>query len=866
MPTSSDDVIFDANSLSTNSVLTFDLTNSYSKSFNSSALGFNLTTAAVPGVSPVLNISGDINLSRTTFTFSLGVVVTNGSTSNITQNASSISRLSLFGDGAIILQSNITASQIIIGGSPGNRTFDTNGYNLTLSSLSFYDNTTVDISGSIIGLTSWYITAGATSLNASGSTINISGSFTSGGTRTYGEVNFTSGGTSNISGSNTFASLSTSNNKSLIFGINTTQTILGSFTIGSNNTFVTDSGGTSLHYLVKSSGAVNAVGIKLKGSRASGGAGWFADNTSTDNGYNSGWVFAPPPPVANFSGSPLSGTRPLTVNFTDTSSNGPTTWAWDFTNDGSTDSTSQNPSNTYSLPGVYSVKLTATNSQGNNSVTKNNYITVLSVTFNREAKGTIVLGGFANRKHQTQREAKGTIVLGGSANGFIRKETDSIENKVIYYKVYDQDGTYLETWHEDVINEPSFSQEINEIGSTLDIELARNSDSLATSTGPLQTEAGATITTEDSFPILATLESREQVGPGSSVNHNNRVDVWVYYGGVEPLYTEDGEEILTEAGDPLLATLGAPNGRRIFTGFISDISSRYGGTETTLVQLSSFGYDLDQYPITDGTGKTKVTFNSYDPSNIAKEAIDQFVEDATTDIGGQYEVYTTRSSTSISNTGTVVSYPFNNNTYADVLKKVLELMPSNWYFYVGLGDNTVYYRERSSEPQHKFYLGRHIKELDLRSYIGDSENRVLFTGGEVTAGVNLYKDYKQTPTNRTRRRLYQYSDQRVELAGSAQILSEGRMDGKNKVQYRTTVDILTKQYDIESIMVGDMVGFRNFGNYVDDLMLQVVARTYTPDVVTLQLDSITPSVNKRLEDLKRNLTVSDNQFTPDEPT
>ncbi|MBD3178690.1 MAG: S8 family serine peptidase, partial [Candidatus Latescibacteria bacterium] len=36
------------------------------------------------------------------------------------------------------------------------------------------------------------------------------------------------------------------------------------------------------------------------------------------------------PPVAAFSGSPTSGDAPLTVNFTDQSSNSPTSWSWDF--------------------------------------------------------------------------------------------------------------------------------------------------------------------------------------------------------------------------------------------------------------------------------------------------------------------------------------------------------------------------------------------------------------------------------------------------------------------------------------------------------------------------------------------------------
>ena len=84
----------------------------------------------------------------------------------------------------------------------------------------------------------------------------------------------------------------------------------------------------------------------------------------------------PSPPVANFSGTPLSGTQPLTVNFTDSSTGSPTSYAWDFTNSGNTDSTSQNPSYVYNTAGTYSVKLTATNSGGSNSLTRTNYVTV----------------------------------------------------------------------------------------------------------------------------------------------------------------------------------------------------------------------------------------------------------------------------------------------------------------------------------------------------------------------------------------------------------------------------------------------------------------------------------------------------------
>jgi PKD repeat protein len=86
---------------------------------------------------------------------------------------------------------------------------------------------------------------------------------------------------------------------------------------------------------------------------------------------------APVAPVAAFTAAPLSGTAPLTVNFTDASTGtGPLTYAWDFNNDGTVDSTLQNPTYIYSTPGTYSVKLTVNKGVDSDEELKTDYITV----------------------------------------------------------------------------------------------------------------------------------------------------------------------------------------------------------------------------------------------------------------------------------------------------------------------------------------------------------------------------------------------------------------------------------------------------------------------------------------------------------
>ncbi len=80
--------------------------------------------------------------------------------------------------------------------------------------------------------------------------------------------------------------------------------------------------------------------------------------------------------TAAFTKSPASPTPAQAVQFHDTSTGGPTSWAWDFDNNGTTDSTAQHPSHTYAVAGTYTAKLTAGNSISSDSVTHS--ITVTS--------------------------------------------------------------------------------------------------------------------------------------------------------------------------------------------------------------------------------------------------------------------------------------------------------------------------------------------------------------------------------------------------------------------------------------------------------------------------------------------------------
>jgi PKD repeat protein len=94
----------------------------------------------------------------------------------------------------------------------------------------------------------------------------------------------------------------------------------------------------------------------------------------------------PVAPTANFSASATNITPGTSVNFTDLSIGIPTSWAWSvspasgWSFAGGSNASTQNPQILFSNVGQYTVSLTASNAQGSDVETKNNYIVVAQVT------------------------------------------------------------------------------------------------------------------------------------------------------------------------------------------------------------------------------------------------------------------------------------------------------------------------------------------------------------------------------------------------------------------------------------------------------------------------------------------------------
>lgn len=99
-------------------------------------------------------------------------------------------------------------------------------------------------------------------------------------------------------------------------------------------------------------------------------------------------------PTADFVANETVGCAPFSVAFADSSSSNTSTWEWTFQGGIPATSTVQNPSVIYLQPGVYSVTLKASNSVGDDTVSKTSLITVgqrPNATYNFDVDSTIVI-------------------------------------------------------------------------------------------------------------------------------------------------------------------------------------------------------------------------------------------------------------------------------------------------------------------------------------------------------------------------------------------------------------------------------------------------------------------------------------------
>lgn len=160
-------------------------------------------------------------------------------------------------------------------------------------------------------------------------------------------------------------------------------------------------------------------------------------------------------PEADFTSNVTAGMSPLTVRFTDLSSNA-LSWKWDMNGDGKIDSTTRNPIYTYGSYGNYTVYLTVGNSKGSDTRTKPGYITVVPLSINSASPG----GNITTYKGERQEFSVSTNYV-CNVSWYLNGENRSFEALV-------KNGSYSE-----IIRSPGFYN-VTAVARTGDEEVIQN--------------------------------------------------------------------------------------------------------------------------------------------------------------------------------------------------------------------------------------------------------------------------------------------------------------------------------------------------------------------------------------------------------
>lgn len=235
-----------------------------------------------------------------------------------------------------------------------------------------------------------------------------------------------------------------------------------------------------------------------------------------------------------------------------------------------------------------------------------------------------------------------------------------------------------------------------------------------------------------------------------------------------------------------------------------------------------------------------------------------------------YFVVNPGSAGGFNNTGNITSYTFKLQTILQAIQTIIGLSPSTWYWFVQPDTNMLNFSQASTTADITIIKGRHINEIDITATKENIVNVAYFSGGDDGTATNtniLVKVASSQGSNRIG--LVQLSDNRVNSTSggvvTAKLIAQNYLNINSSETYITNVTIQDQTMDINLFKLGMMVGFSGFGNFADNLLLQVVGVNRTPDQVILQLGTLPKRVSKAIADIEGGLAYQqtvDNPSTP----
>lgn len=218
-------------------------------------------------------------------------------------------------------------------------------------------------------------------------------------------------------------------------------------------------------------------------------------------------------------------------------------------------------------------------------------------------------------------------------------------------------------------------------------------------------------------------------------------------------------------------------------------------------------------------------------------------------------------------TGLSLTNTFNLAFILDAAGTVLSLAPAGYYMYVDLGTAEMDMLPTSETPDFTVVKGRHLEGLDPVLSIENLKNYLYLIGGDTGGGTNLFRKYEDTTSiSRYGLRSGSKSDNRVTLTATADAIGDTFIEENAIENQETSITVLDTAMDITLLTPGKTIGFRNFGNFIDDFVLKIVRREYTVGAVTLTLGKLPVRMNDEVQRINRELLNEQSADNPSAPS
>lgn len=191
----------------------------------------------------------------------------------------------------------------------------------------------------------------------------------------------------------------------------------------------------------------------------------------------------------------------------------------------------------------------------------------------------------------------------------------------------------------------------------------------------------------------------DDFGEGNTLNYNYRVQIYI-------------------------ADKEAPNGVKIYDGYIVEYTSHAGQTEDVTIRAFGSIAKLSQDVLVDtstGQNVIKLVYSNADPGFVMRQVLDKYrIVNPSSLIN-----YTT---STIIGAGVGVNIQFDGITYQDAIDRLKNCADPSFYYYLDV-DNLLYFQQIPTLPTHLFMFRRNIADIEIVKSIVNMKNTLIFWNG-----------------------------------------------------------------------------------------------------------------------------------------